>query len=132
MERILQAAHPFSFHSQRRINAIRFAYTSLFLSLSVLRSSKKSAIFENINFDINLQRISFFLSTLFPNYYRCFKIRFYGTLFPFLSHCDIFYSVCHLTIQHQMELNKIPINTHTRIQHYINRQFHHLYLTLEN
>ena len=72
--------------------------THLFLSLSVLRSSKKSAIFKNINFIFNI--ILFFLSKLFPNFYRFFKIRFYGTLCPFSSHCDIFYSVCHLTIQH--------------------------------
>ena len=116
----------FSFLEKNQCHSIRLHIS---LSLSVLRSSKKIAIFKNINSNISSQRISFFffLSTLFPNYYRCFKIRFYGTLFPFFSHCDIFYSVCHLTIQHQMELNKIPINTHTRIQHYTYRQFHHLY-----
>ena len=117
----------FSFLEKNQCHSIR-----LHISLSLSQCSeifKKKVQFLKI---LIRKEFHFFLSTLFPNYYRCFKIRFYGTLFPFLSHCDIFYSVCHLTIQHQMELNKIPINTHTRIQHYINRQFHHLYLTLEN
>ena len=75
--------------------------THLSFSLSVFWDLQKKVQFLKILILILIRKeFHFFLSTLFPNYYRCFKIRFYGTLFPFLSHCDIFYSVCHLTIQH--------------------------------
>ena len=88
----------FSFLEKNQCHSIRL-HISLFLS--VFWDLQKKVQFLKILILILIRKeFHFFLSTLFPNFYRCFKIRFYGTLLPFSSHCDIFYSVCHLTIQH--------------------------------